>query len=163
MRFKDYLITEENVRGIHVRDTWVNYNDVDKLEESTKKQIYSLIDEYKKLNYIDVRTELGPSQIIRMSAKQRSDISNTSSKVFAIEMKIKHLMKPKEQKNQEEKDKRTKEINGKLLQLKRHNETIFGLKRMAYKNNGKLKTSYQRAVDDNDLNIKKLEEELKAL
>lgn len=84
-------------RGIFIRDTLVSVDVYNAMSENKKAQLNELIKQYKAINYTDVRTELGPDQIRRMSKKQRENITNNMSKVFAIESKVKELLKTDEQ------------------------------------------------------------------
>jgi hypothetical protein len=162
MNFKKYiLIKEEESRGIHVRDTWINYSDLD--NNSHKNEIMNLIDDYKKIPYIDARTELGPSQSIRMSEKQRSEMAKNASKVFTIEQRIKHLLKPDSEIKNEENEEKIKELESNIMQCKRYIEQIESLGKVSHKSNGKMKTSYQLGVDDHKDKMNKYEEELKKL
>jgi hypothetical protein len=159
MRFKKFIT--ENQNGIHVRDTFVSFKELE--DNPNKQQIMNLVDEYKKIPYIEARTEIGPDQWARTSEKRRQEIQNNASKVFAIEMKIKQLLKKQDVVDNEKKEARIKEIEGQLLQKKRYIEQVESLGKMSHKDNGKLKISYQRAVDDHSEQIKKLEDELKTL
>jgi len=53
----------------------------------------ALIKQYGQIHYIDVSTEIGPSQSIRMSKRQKDSICSNMLKVFAIERQVKELLK----------------------------------------------------------------------
>lgn len=90
-------------KGIFIRDTLVSVDAYNAMSENKKAQLNELIKQYQAINYIDVRTELGPDQIRRMSKKQRENITDSMSKVFAIESKVKELLKTDEQLQEEAK------------------------------------------------------------
>jgi hypothetical protein len=156
-------VINENKTGFHIRDTLVSYDVLDKLDDKTKKEIMALKDEFDSLNYIDVRTELGPSQSSRMSNRQRENIKSNMYKAFDIESKVKQLLKSNEQKDQEAKDNKIKEINGNIMQKENYLRTIEGLGRMSHMKNGKLKPSYQRINDHTKKEIDELKRELQSL
>jgi hypothetical protein len=88
-----------------IRDTLIDINIYNQLSDAKKQQIDELISEFGGIHYIDVRYEIGPSQIARMSKSQHEKISSDMLKVFAIERKIKELLKPDEQLKKEAEEK----------------------------------------------------------
>jgi predicted transposase YbfD/YdcC len=79
--------------SIFIRDTLVTVADYEAMNDDKKAALNDLISQYRKINYIDVRTQLGPDQIRRMSHRQYKSISDNMLKVFAIETKVKQLLK----------------------------------------------------------------------
>lgn len=160
MNFKQFLLEST---GIHVRDTWVGYSELDKLPVERKNEILKLIDEFKKIPYIDARTELGPNQVARMSDNKKKEMLNNATKVFAIEMKIKQLLKSDSQLNKEENEEQKRKINQRLGQIDNYIKNIENLGTMSHTKTGKLKPSYQRSVDVHMKEKQELEDKLKKL
>ncbi len=79
--------------GIFIRDTLIRPETYNAMNEDKRTQLDELIRQYGRINYIDVRTQLGPDQIRRMSDKQRQSISDNMLKVFSIESQVKRLLK----------------------------------------------------------------------
>ncbi len=104
-------------KSYHVRDTLVNKDIFNSLPADKQAEITRLTEEFQKLGYIDARTELGPDQIRRMSEKQKNKMAETASAAFAIENKIKQLLKSDEQVGKEEKSERLSELKGRKTQL----------------------------------------------
>jgi hypothetical protein len=63
------------------------------IPESRKLKIISLYNDYLSIPYVDVRTEIGPDQWLRTSAKQRNKITRNMLDVFSIEKQVKELIK----------------------------------------------------------------------
>ncbi len=80
-------------QGVFIRDTLVTVAAYEGMNEDNKAQLNDLISQYRGINYIDVRTQLGPDQIRRMSKRQHESITDNMLKVFAIETKVKQLLK----------------------------------------------------------------------
>lgn len=79
--------------GIFIRDTLISPAAYAAMSEDKKAALNDLISQYREINYIDVRTQLGPDQIRRMSKRQHESITDNMLKVFAIETKVKQLLK----------------------------------------------------------------------
>lgn len=79
--------------GIFIRDTLISPAAYAAMNEDKKAALNDLISQYREINYIDVRTQLGPDQIRRMSKRQHESITDNMLKVFAIETKVKQLLK----------------------------------------------------------------------
>ena len=153
------LILENERSGIHIRDTYIDF---DKLKTSpNKEEIEKLIKEFGELGYVDVRTEMGPDQWARMSKGQKEKMDDTRHKAWDIESKIKHLLKSKEETDKENSAEETKKLKDKLLQLTRRNESIDGLGRMSHLENGKLKPKWLREYDENKKEIESLKSQIK--
>jgi hypothetical protein len=79
--------------GIFIRDTLIRSEHYNAMNEDKKAQLNDLISQYRAIHYIDVRTQLGPDQARRMTDRQRKSITDNMLKVFAIEAKVKELLK----------------------------------------------------------------------
>jgi hypothetical protein len=79
--------------GIFIRDTLISPAAYAAMSEDKKAALNDLISQYRAINYIDVRTQLGADQIRRMSKRQHESITDNMLKVFAIETKVKQLLK----------------------------------------------------------------------
>ena len=86
-----------NTTGFFIRDTLVSADTYNAMPDNKKEALNELLKQYRSVNYIDVRTQLGPDQIRRMSERQKSSIANNMLKVFEIESKVKELLKTDEQ------------------------------------------------------------------
>lgn len=78
---------------IFIRDTLITPTAYADMNEDKKAALNELISQYRQINYIDVRTQLGPDQIRRMSKRQKESITDNMLKVFSIETKVKQLLK----------------------------------------------------------------------
>jgi hypothetical protein len=140
--------------NIWVRDTLIDKDLVNALPIKKRIKILSLIDQFKKSGYIDVRTEMGPDQWARVSKKRKEEISKTQIRVFAIESEIKELLKSDEQVEKERNAESIKKLTSRKTQLTRQIDDLkssFG-RRLTGRENGFTRT-YNSAVQElNEVN-----------
>lgn len=81
------------MKSFFIRDTLVTAEKLAAIPEDRKAQVLNLYDQYLKIGYIDVRTEIGPDQWRRTTDKQRSSITDKMLQAFNIEDQVKQLLK----------------------------------------------------------------------
>lgn len=111
-------------QSMHVRDTLIRIDVYNSLPAERQQAIAALVDEFNGLGYIDARTEIGPDQYRRMSDKQRAKISSTASKAFAIEAKIKLLLRSDCQIVADNQREAAKKVAERILQLSSRKRTL---------------------------------------
>jgi hypothetical protein len=100
-----------------VRHTAIDKDYVNSLPVGKRSQILALVNEFKKLNYIDASLML-PTQWSRTTERERKKISETALQVFEIEAKLKELLKPDEQISRENKERILEELKSKEASVK---------------------------------------------
>lgn len=136
--------------NIHVRDTFISQTAFDAIPEARQQLITKLVNDFKNLGYIDARTEIGPDQWARMSEKRRQQISNTASRVFAIESLIKQLLRTDEQIASDELKEHQKQLESKKQSLKHQIKTLedFCKRKLESKRSNSTKVAYQLLKDE---------------
>ena len=137
-------VSKEPAENFYIRNTLVKKSEFDKLSPEKKSEILKLKDEYDKLGYVDATTQIGPDQARRMTGKQKSELGDTTSKVFRIEDRVKQLLKSDEQIKKEQENTNLENAKSRMSQLNRQIEDINNVGRGK---NGKLRPSYQRTLD----------------
>jgi hypothetical protein len=145
--------------GEHIRDFLVIYSVLDALPIERREKVNALMAEYRALNYIDVRTELGPDQIARQTDKQKKSISDNMIRAFAIESEIKSLMRSDAVIESDKKEQQKKYIDSRRSQINSRVSFIESLGLMSHKKNGDLKLAFKREVDELNNELKQLEKE----
>jgi len=110
--------------GYFVRDTLVKYEVLQQLSEEKRAKIKALTERFNKLGYIDARTELGPSQAIRMTSNQSKSMQSTLLQVFEIEREIKELLKLDVELEAEDKLNRQQATQNKIIYLENSIRTL---------------------------------------
>ena len=100
---------------------------------------------------------VGPSQVFRMSKRQFASLQKNQQRRMEIESEIRQLSKPSEQIALEAERAASKKRLSRITAIKSQVAFIEGLGRMAHRENGKLKPTYQRTVDALNAELKGLE------
>ena len=126
---------------VSVRDTIIDQKRWDSLPDENKKKIEELQKEFNSLGYIDVRTQLGPDQIRRMTDKQKQGLQKTTLRAFEIESEVKRLSLTPDEIKRLDNDRAKAETQTKVDQLTRHISDFESLysKQLASPRNNKLK------------------------
>ena len=151
------ILKEILTNSFYIRDTLINKNVFNQLDDDTQNKILQLKKEFDNLGYIDARTQLSPNQVARQTDRQRKDFQNKTLQAFDIENKVKELLKTKEQKNKEldhELKQKLESRKSQLLRQIKDLETIFSNKLKSNRDNPH-KKSYNLAKSElEDINKK---------
>ncbi len=137
-----------------VRDTLIRPEDYQKLCPAKKNELDELLKEFSTIPYIDARTELGPDQTARMSARQKEKMLANAARVFTIESKIKQLLLPEDvvlKRQVFDKKRNAKSAISVSENYIRHISSMT----TSFKRNGKFKKGYQNGFDCNQSIITK--------
>lgn len=133
------------MKTLFIRDTIIREEVFNTLPHDKQNALSELVQEFSKINYIDVRTQLGPDQARRMSERQKRSIQDNMLKVFEIEGKVKQLLKTDDQLKKENEAAQSKAKEDRINKIKyriRDIETYLQRKLTSNRKNP-TKTEYQ--------------------
>lgn len=149
-RLSDVSIANPTQTGFFVGNVLVSFDVFNSLPKTNQEEILRLQKEYNDIGVISPMFEIGPNQHARMSSKQRDKIGDNLLKGYAIEDKVKQLLKSDQTIVDEELEKKRKYARDRISQLERH---ISSLKSVGVGKGGKIRPSYQKEIDKTEQEI----------